>query len=148
MHCETTRGLDRSKWEQQVAEALGVLRKAEAEFKSAGYEVESLRITTQPVGELVSGLSEDDAVAFLARFDQMVWRPDPHSNRGLTAFGVFMEATSGQPVMQRYYELGLLQQGDAIGPAAQPTHQLLHYDSRSGPKFAGYRDGSPNDQGT
>ena len=63
--------LDRSKWEQQVREALGVLRKAEAEFKGAGYEVESLRITTQPVGELVAGLSEADAVAFLARFDQM-----------------------------------------------------------------------------
>ena len=63
--------LDRSKWEQQVGETLGVLRKAEAEFKGAGYEVESLRITTQPVGELVAGLSEADAVAFLARFDQM-----------------------------------------------------------------------------
>lgn len=63
--------LDRSKWEQQVGEALEVLRKAEAEFKGARYEVESLRITTQPVGELVAGLSEDDAVAFLARFDQM-----------------------------------------------------------------------------
>ena len=63
--------LDRGRWEQQVGEALGVLRKVEAEFKTAGYEVESLRITTQPVGELVTGLSEDDAVAFLARFDQM-----------------------------------------------------------------------------
>jgi uncharacterized protein (UPF0210 family) len=63
--------LDRSRWEQQVAETLAVLRKAEAAFKSAGYEVESLRITTQPVGELVGGLSEDDAVAFLARFDQL-----------------------------------------------------------------------------
>jgi len=63
--------LDRGQWEHQVAEALSVLRRAEAEFKSAGYEVESVRITTQPVGELVAGLSEDDAVAFLARFDQM-----------------------------------------------------------------------------
>ena len=63
--------LDRSKWEQQVQEALGVLRKAETDFKAAGYEVESLRITTQPVAELVAGLSEDDAVAFLSRFDQM-----------------------------------------------------------------------------
>jgi hypothetical protein len=63
--------LDRSKWEQQIAEALGVLRRTEAEFKRAGYEVESLRITTQPVGELVQGLSEDDAVAFLGRFDQL-----------------------------------------------------------------------------
>lgn len=63
--------LDRNKWEQQITETLGVLRKTEAEFKSAGYEVESIRITTQPVGELVSGLPEDDAVAFLGRLDQL-----------------------------------------------------------------------------
>jgi porin len=50
-----------------------------------------------------------------ARFDQMIWRPDPHSNRGLTVFGVFMDALSGQPVMQQYYELGLLQQGTFAG---------------------------------
>ena len=74
--------LDRSRWEQQVAETLAVLRKTEAAFKSAGYEVESLRITTQPVGELVAGLSEDDGVAFLARFDQVVGEREFHSQRG------------------------------------------------------------------
>ncbi|MGA8086953.1 MAG: DUF711 family protein [Terracidiphilus sp.] len=63
--------LDRSKWEQQIAETLTVLRKAQHEFEAEGYQVESLRITTQPVGELVAGLSEDDAVSFLARFDQL-----------------------------------------------------------------------------
>ncbi len=63
--------LDRSKWETQIAETLGVLRKAQHEFEAEGYQVQSLRITTQPVGELVAGLSEDDAVAFLARFDQL-----------------------------------------------------------------------------
>jgi uncharacterized protein (UPF0210 family) len=63
--------LDRSAWEKQVTEALVVLRKAQHEFESAGYQVESLRITTQPVGELVAGLSEDDALAFLAQFDQL-----------------------------------------------------------------------------
>ena len=63
--------LDRSAWEKQVAEALSVLRKAQHEFESAGYQVESLRITTQPLGELIAGLSEDDALAFLSRFDQL-----------------------------------------------------------------------------
>jgi hypothetical protein len=63
--------LDRNKWEQQITETLSVLRKTQAAFKSVGYEVESIRITTQPVCELVAGLSEDDAVAFLGRFDQL-----------------------------------------------------------------------------
>ena len=63
--------LDRSHWEQQIAVALRVLRKAQREFEAKGYQLESLRITTQPLGELIDGLSEEDALAFLGRFDQL-----------------------------------------------------------------------------
>jgi uncharacterized protein len=63
--------LDRSTWEKQIGEALMVLRKAKGDFEASGYEVESIRIVTQPVGELVAGLSEDDAVAFLGRLDAL-----------------------------------------------------------------------------
>ena len=63
--------LDRTTWEKQIGEALVVLRKAKGEFEASGYGVESVRIVTQPVGELVAGLSEDDAVAFLARLDAL-----------------------------------------------------------------------------
>ena len=49
------------------------------------------------------------------RFDQMLTRPDPNSKRGLSIFGVFMTALSGQPEMKQYYELGLLQQGTFPG---------------------------------
>src|ERR1700760_1975153 len=88
--------LDRGQWEHQVTEALSVLRRAEAEFKSAGYEVESVRITTQPVGELVAGLSEDDAVAFLARFDQMSAKENFIPNVG----PVMMHDNDDQQVMR------------------------------------------------
>jgi len=63
--------LDRGTWEKQITEAVTVLRKAQKEFEFAGYQVESIRITTQPVGELVAGLSEDDAVALLKRIDEL-----------------------------------------------------------------------------
>src|SRR5215469_10605005 len=63
--------LDRSAWEKQIGEALVVLRKTQNEFEAAGYQVESIRIVTQSLGELVAGLSEDDAVAYLARLDAL-----------------------------------------------------------------------------
>jgi len=63
--------LDRASWEKQIAEALVVLHKTQKEFELAGYQVESLRITTQPVGELIAGLSEDDAVALLKKLDEL-----------------------------------------------------------------------------
>ena len=63
--------LDRSTWEKQIAEALVVLRKAQKEFELDGYQVESVRIVTQPLPELINGLSEDDAVALLKKIDEL-----------------------------------------------------------------------------
>src|ERR1700681_4390433 len=63
--------LDRAKYQQQIAEALAVLRKAKADFQSSGYEVETIRVTTQPLAELVADIPEDQALAFLAQFDQL-----------------------------------------------------------------------------
>jgi porin len=66
-----------------------------------------------------------------ARFDQMITRPDPNSNRGLTVFGVFMDATSGQPVMSQYYELGLLQQGTFEGRDADTLGFVVNVEKWS-----------------
>jgi uncharacterized protein (UPF0210 family) len=63
--------LDRETYEKQVREALDVLRKAKAEFEAAGYEVETIRVTTQPLAELVNGMTEDQALAFVGQFDQL-----------------------------------------------------------------------------
>jgi len=63
--------LDRETYPKQIADALVVLRRVKAEFESSGYEVETVRLTTQPLAELVAGLPEDQALAFLARLDQL-----------------------------------------------------------------------------
>jgi uncharacterized protein len=63
--------LDRATYRKQVADALVVLRKAKSEFESSGYEVQTVRLTTQPLAELVAGLSEDQALSFLKQFDDL-----------------------------------------------------------------------------
>jgi uncharacterized protein (UPF0210 family) len=63
--------LDRASYVQQVSEALAVLRAARTEFQNQGYQVQTLRIVTQPLGELVSGQSETDALAFLKALDEL-----------------------------------------------------------------------------
>jgi uncharacterized protein len=63
--------LDRATSGKQIADALVVLRKVKTEFESAGYQVESLRLTTQPLAELVAGMTEEQALAFLAWLDQL-----------------------------------------------------------------------------
>ena len=61
--------INRENFQQQLAEPLRVLRAVKSEFERRGYEDESIRITTQPLAELVSGLPEDQALAFLKQFD-------------------------------------------------------------------------------
>jgi uncharacterized protein len=57
--------------ERQLAEALGVLNRARVEFKREGYEVETTRITTQPLAQLTAGLTEDQALEYLAKLDRL-----------------------------------------------------------------------------
>jgi uncharacterized protein len=63
--------INRNTMPQQITDALVVLRNVKAAFEASGYEVQSLRIVTQPLAELVSGLSGDQALAFLAQLDQL-----------------------------------------------------------------------------
>jgi uncharacterized protein (UPF0210 family) len=63
--------LDRSNFEKQVTEAMTVLHAAKADFASRGYETQTVRIVTQPFAELVKGLSDSDALAFLKAFDEL-----------------------------------------------------------------------------
>jgi len=63
--------LNPADYAQQIAEALSVLREARGEFAKQGYEVETIRIATQPLGELVSGQSDAEALAFLQVLDEL-----------------------------------------------------------------------------
>jgi uncharacterized protein (UPF0210 family) len=74
--------LDAKNYQHQLADALIVLHKTEAEFKSQGYEVETIRFTTQPLADLTSGLSEDQALAFLGQLDQLAVKEKVAANIG------------------------------------------------------------------
>jgi uncharacterized protein (UPF0210 family) len=63
--------LEHASYAPQIAEALQVLRAARQEFQRQGYEVETLRIVTEPLGELVAGLSDAEALAFLKSLDDL-----------------------------------------------------------------------------
>ena len=68
--------LDPASYQGQISEALEVLRQAKAEFALRGYQVETLRIVTQPLAELSRGLSEDRAYSLLQEIDRMSARED------------------------------------------------------------------------
>jgi len=63
--------LDPATLERQITEALTVLRAAEGDFARRGYKTETIRIVTQPLGELVDGRSDDDALRLLKAIDDL-----------------------------------------------------------------------------
>src|SRR3984957_18109202 len=63
--------LDRAKYESQIQETLKFLHTAKAAFEKSGYEVEGVRITTQPFPEYTQGMSTADALAFFRAYDAL-----------------------------------------------------------------------------
>ena len=63
--------LDPAQYEQQVAETMQMLRRAKTTFESRGYEVETLRIATQPFPEYTKGMSTQQAIAFFQKYDAL-----------------------------------------------------------------------------
>jgi uncharacterized protein (UPF0210 family) len=63
--------LDRQHYQAQVHDAVSFLQRARSTYQAAGYEVQTLRITTQPFTEYTRGLSHEQALAFLRGLDEL-----------------------------------------------------------------------------
>jgi hypothetical protein len=63
--------LDRARYKAQVAETLVFLRRAKAEFEAAGFEVQTIRITTQPFPEYIRDLSPAEALQFFRDYNAL-----------------------------------------------------------------------------
>ena len=74
--------LDRTHYEEQVREALVMLRQAEAAFQRGGYEVQSIRITTQPFPEYTRGLSAAETLEFFRAYDALATKESFDANIG------------------------------------------------------------------
>jgi uncharacterized protein (UPF0210 family) len=63
--------LDRAQYQQQIADAMKMLKYARTIFESRGFEVQTIRIATQPFPEYTKGLTTEQAVAFFKDYDAL-----------------------------------------------------------------------------
>src|SRR2546421_1213799 len=63
--------IDRANYKTQLADANKMLAAAKAEYVKAGYEVETVRITTQPFPQYLKSLSDADALGLLNALDKL-----------------------------------------------------------------------------
>ena len=63
--------LERASYTRQIAAALAIVHEAQRGFEQQGYTVESVRITTQPLAELLRGQSDTEALGYLKALDEL-----------------------------------------------------------------------------
>ena len=63
--------LDTATYEQQIADTLTMLRAAKAAFEKGGYEVQTIRISTQPFTEYTVGWDDESTLAFFHQYDNL-----------------------------------------------------------------------------
>ncbi len=136
--------LEQAAYVQQIAETLTVLRAAKDEFARRGYEVETIRIVTQPLAELVSGLSEAQALAFLKVFDDLSVKEN-----FLPSVGPGMMRDSDDPSTMRLLEKALSTlphiQANAIIAGEDGIHWKVIRESAALVRYV--TDHSPHSQG-
>ena len=84
--------LDRANYTAQIHDTLKILHQAKSEFEKAGYEVQSVRITTQPFPEIVHGLTAADALKFFQEYDKLA-----HAENFDTSIGPAMISDTDDP---------------------------------------------------
>lgn len=63
--------LDRAQYKEQVADALKMLRRARTILESRGYQVQTIRIATQPFPEYTKGLTREQTISFFKDYDAL-----------------------------------------------------------------------------
>ncbi|MGH9743962.1 MAG: DUF711 family protein [Candidatus Acidiferrum sp.] len=63
--------LDRAQYVLQIADAVKMLKYARTVFESRGFDVQTIRIATQPFPEYTQGLTADQAISFFKDFDAL-----------------------------------------------------------------------------
>ncbi|HVO79700.1 MAG TPA: DUF711 family protein [Terriglobales bacterium] len=66
--------IDRTHFEAQIGDALTMLRDAKRAYEQRGYEVQTIRITTQPFSEIIQGLSETESAQFFHALNALATR--------------------------------------------------------------------------
>jgi len=101
--------IDRAHYQAQIGDTLRMLRAGRAAFEKGGFEVQSIRIVTQPFPEYIRGLSKDEALAFCRAFDELAQKEQFEPNLG--------------PAMLR--DTDDASQVELLGEILSTTHKLL-----------------------
>lgn len=116
--------LERSRYQAQVREALDMLRRASTALQAAGYEVQTIRISTQPFPDFLRGLQPEEALNFLRAYDRLA------KQEGFdTAIGPAMLHDEDDPRMVDFLGEALLSTEILNGSVVIASERGLHWNA-------------------
>jgi hypothetical protein len=74
--------IDRANYAAQIADTLKMLRRTKALMEKGGYEVQTIRVVTQPFPEYTKELSREEALNFFRALDALAAKEDVDANIG------------------------------------------------------------------
>ncbi len=136
--------LDVAHYRDQIRDALTMLRKAKATFEQAGYEVQTIRITTQPFPEYTREMSRESALAFFRAYDALA-----HNEGFDAAIGPAMLADADDPKQAELLGEILVESSTLEGSLAVAGEDGIHWRGvRAAAKLVKYVSlRSPRSQG-
>ena len=132
--------LETANYPEQIGEALTMLRHARAAFEQAGYEVQSIRIATQPFPDYTRGMTREAALAFFREYDALSKREGFDASIG----PAMLDDTDGPGQVELLRELftgpGVLNASLAVAgedgvhwKAVRAAAELIHYWAKHDP---------------
>jgi uncharacterized protein (UPF0210 family) len=79
--------IDSKSYESQVADTMRFLNGAREAYHAAGFEVEGVRIATQPLSRYTFGMKHEDGVALLRKFEDLSTKLNFNPNIGAVMLG-------------------------------------------------------------
>jgi uncharacterized protein (UPF0210 family) len=134
--------IDRTNYKSQLADANKMLQSAKKEFVNAGYQVQTVRITTQPFPQYVKGMSEADALSFLNTLDKLAGEGDYAFNIGPATM---TEDVASFPLLAQFLAHAQHTNSSAIVAGDDGLHWNAIYASARLIKYL--EDNSPHSQG-
>jgi uncharacterized protein len=132
--------IEPTRYQQQIGDAVTVLRQAKATFEKGGYEVQTIRITTQPFTQYAGGRSTREALDFLKNLDNLSKKDSFLLNIGPLTLGNSSDATDIELLSQ------VLAQTRANASLVVANEEGVHWNSiRAAAQVIKYvEDHSPN----
>ena len=118
--------IDREHYQAQVQGAVLFLQRARSAYQAAGYEVQTVRLTTQPFPEYTRGLSHDEALAFFRSLDELAQKQG-----FIASIGPAMRNDSDDPARADLLAEVLANSRNLSGSIAIAAEDGLHWKSIS-----------------